>query len=332
MRTRTALFVTISASILCCIVSSVLITRGTPNVLAGTGPLTPTPTPPTPGIRKLPEGNTVNIIPNIPAANLWICEVGPCSGPGEGTLRVVEQAFGVTGGLGAYELTIAYDHTVIQSVNPCDLVFGPTGSGAVRGPVDELDTSAANPDCAPDPGTAGNGTCSLSIMLEGLVHFGCATGGQSPGPNGAFALASLLLMPHPDIAKDLTPALLNGVMTVVQGRSCELADSLGHPVPGSVQGGLTPRCGDLAVTVRVLEADFDLDCDVDAGDAQAVTSRYGASFGGMLYDKRFDLEPAVRDLDVDIKDVQRVYARLGSTCQAPVPDQRPRGPDSPFWP
>ena len=50
------------------------------------------------------------------------------------------------------------------------------------------------------------------------------------------------------------------------------------------------------------------------------------SFGGMLYDKRYDLEPAVRDLDVDIKDVQRVYARLGSTCQAPVTGSTPARP------
>jgi hypothetical protein len=330
MRTKSVLLAVAAA--LLCFASSLVIAHGTPDVIAGTGELTPTPTPPAPGVRPRPEGNTVNVIPNIPAANLWICQQGPCAAPGEGALRVVEQAYGVTVGLGAYELTIAYDHTMFQSVSPCDLVFGPGGAGAARGPVDELDSSATNPDCAPDPGSAASGTCSLSILLEGLVHFGCATAAQSPGPSGAFGLASLLLTPHPDLGKNLTPALRNGVMSLVQARSCELVDALGHAVPGSVQGGLTPRCGDLAVTLRILEADFDLDCDVDASDAQAVTSRYGASFGGMLYDKRYDLEPTVRDLDVDIKDVQRAYARLGSTCQAPVPDQRPLGPDSPLGP
>jgi hypothetical protein len=244
---------------------------------------------------------------------------------------VVQQAFGVASGLAAYELSFAYDTAVFAAVNPCDVVFGQGGAGEGRGPVDELDSSLSNADCAPDAGPGG-GTCALSVVLEGLLHFGCATAGTVAGPTGAFGLASLLLLPHPDLAKGLASAPHNGVMSVVQAKNCQFADALGHPVPGSEQGGLTPRCGDLAVTVRILEGDVDLDCDVDAADAQAVTARYGGQFGGMLYDKRYDLEPSVRDLDIDIKDLQRVYARLGSTCQAAFPDQRPHGPDAPFGP
>jgi hypothetical protein len=290
----------------------------------------PTSTPVGPGIAKVPEGNTHNTDLTIPAANLWICENGPCDGPGEGALRVVERASGVVEGLGAYEFTVEYDNFVIQSVNPCDLVFGPGGAGSARGPVDELNSSAINPDCAPDPDDPTNGTCSMSLILENLVHFGCVTSGQAAGPAGDFDLASLLLIPHPDLNNDLFPGNNNGVLTVLKDNGCELVDIFGHPVSGSINGGLTPYCRDLAVTVRILEGDLDLDCDVDLTDAQAIASRYGAFFGGLLYSKWYDLEPQFHDLDIDIKDVQKVFGRQGSTCQQPLPPQPPVGPPAAF--
>jgi hypothetical protein len=284
---------------------------------------------PAPGVRMVPDGNAANVTPNIPAANLWLCSAPACSGPGEGSLRVVQHAFGVAEGIGAYELAIAFDETVVGAVNPCDLVFGAAGAGAARGPVDELDSSAQNPDCADDSAT-GPGTCTLSVPLERIVVFGCVTPGLEAGPTGGFALASLLLTPSDSAMQQIEPGVGNGVFTVVTNRWCALANALGEPIAGSVEGGVTPYCRDLAVTVRALEGDFDADCDVDTGDAQAITSRYGALFSGPLYDRRFDMEPTGRDLDIDIKDVQRVYARIGSTCQAPIPQQRPIGPEHPF--
>ncbi len=300
---------------------------------------TSTPTPP-PSVHKVPEGNAANADPNVPKANLWLCaQPAACAGPGEGSLRVVERAEDVhTGdedndtiedGLGAYEFTVEYDNFVIASVNPCDLVFGPGGAGSSRGPVDELDSSD-NPDCQPDPGALNNGSCVMSLILENLVHFGCVTGGQSPGPTGDFDLASLELVPHEDLANDLFPGNNNGVLTVVKDNGCELVDAFGHPATGSVNGGLTPGCGDLAVTVRILEGDLDLDCDVDVTDAQAIAGHYGAFFGGLLYQKWLDLEPELHDLDIDIKDIQKVFGRVGSTCQAPVPAQPPLDPPVPF--
>ena len=50
---------------------------------------------------------------------------------------------------------------------------------------------------------------------------------------------------------------------------------------------------------------------------------YGAFFGSVLYSKWYDLEPALHDLDIDIKDLQKVFGRDGSTCQVPVPPQPP---------
>jgi hypothetical protein len=291
----------------------------------------------------------------IEECNLWICVPanGPeCAGPGEGELRVVEKVSNIasdydndgildaadpdiagTGlsntelGLGGYEFSVEYDNFVIESVNPCDIIFGPTGAGAARGPVDELDSSSPeNADCSPDPGAVNNGTCALSLVLENIVHFGCVTEGATPaGPAGAgpFDLASLVLIPHPDLANDLFPGNNNGVVTIIKDNGCELVDVLGHPVAGSTNGGLTTDCRDLVVTVRILEGDINLDCEVDTTDAQAIASHYGAFFGGLLYSKWLDLEPQFHDLDIDIKDIQKVFGRQDSTCQAPIPAQPP---------
>jgi hypothetical protein len=288
----------------------------------------------------VPEGNANNVDLGIPAANLWICNTGPCAGPGEGDLRVVEHVSGVTtgdqnadtiaDGVGAYEFNVEYDNLVIQSLNPCDIVFGPTGAGAARGPVDELNSSAVNADCSPDPGAAAPGTCNYSFVLENVVRFGCVTSGQVPGPNGAFDLASLDLIPHPDLNNDIFPGNNNGVITVLKDNGCEVVDVFGHPVLGSVNGGLLPLCGDLAVTVRILEGDVNLDCTVDVTDAQAIATHYGGFFGSLLYSKWLDLEPATHDLDIDIKDLQKVFGRIGSTCQNPIPAQPPAAPPTGF--
>jgi hypothetical protein len=301
---------------------------------------TPTYTPSVTGMEKVPEGNGDNADLNVPKANLWLCEApAACAGPGEGNLLVIERASNVqTGdqngdsiedGLGAYEFTVEYDNFVIASVNPCDIVFGPGGAGASRGPVDELDTSD-NPYCLPDPGAVNNGTCAYSLILENLVHFGCVTNGQLQGPTGSFDVAALNLIPHPDLRNDVFPGNNNGVLTVIKDNGCELVDVFGHPITGSINGGLTPDCGDLAVTVRILEGDMDLDCDVDVTDAQLISYRYGAFFGGLLYSKWYDLEPELHDLDIDIKDIQKVFGREGSTCQSPIPAQPPVDPPVDF--
>jgi hypothetical protein len=109
--------------------------------------------------------------------------------------------------------------------------------------------------------------------------------------------------------------------------NCELVDRLGDPVepyPGYTSGGLTPDCGDAVITVRMLEGDVDLDCDVDIVDEQQLAFRYGTFFGSLFYDPFYDLEPKLTgDFDLDIKDVQFVFGRDGSTCANPQPPQAP---------
>ena len=178
----------------------------------------------------------------------------------------------------------------------------------------------------PDPGGASAGTCASSLVLENLVHFACVADGEGAGPTGDLDLASLWLAPHPDLASELVPGANNGVVTVITDSGCKLLDATGQPVAGSVSGGGTPFCGDLAVTVRVLEGDLDLDCDVDLTDQQAMGFRHGAFYGGLSYSKWYDVEPQFHDLDVDIKDIQKVFGRDGSTCQDPLPAQPPLAP------
>ena len=305
-----------------------------------------------PGVFKgVPDSNSENYDPNIPGANLWLCKApAACSGPGEGHLRVVENAFNVItedqnndlipDGLGAYEFQVEYDNFVIQSLNPCDIVFSPGGYGNARGPVDQLNSSSANPDCTPDPNSNVMGSCAYSFILENVIRFGCVTSGQAQGPLGDFELASLELIPHPDLSNDIFPGNNNGTVTVLKDNGCELVDVFGHPVllgygpdgtpTPTANGGLTPVCADLAVTVRILEGDLNLDCMVDVTDEQLISYRYGAFFGDVLYQKWFDLEPALHDLDIDIKDLQKVFGRDGSSCQYPIPAQLPQPPPVPF--
>jgi hypothetical protein len=110
---------------------------------------------------------------------------------------------------------------------------------------------------------------------------------------------------------------------MILDENCEVANTLGHPQPGSVNGGLTLECGDASITVRILEGDLNLDCSVDVADQQEIAGRYGTFFGNIFYDPWYDLEPALKDFDIDIKDVQKVFGRDGSTCEIPIPPQPP---------
>ena len=289
-------------------------------------------------MEKIPEWCFPGVVNNgnadcdVPSANLFLCQSpAPCLGPGEGNLIVHEYATNVDTapvgpggiGLGAYEFDIEYDNLVISAVNPSDIVFS-------AGPINPYPNGA---DTTPDGEGAARGpaTCSFSVILENVIHFGCVTFGPTPaGPEGDMDIARLNLIPHEDLDNDIFPGNDNGVVTVLKDNGCELVDVLGHPVLGSINGGLTPVCGDLAVTVRILEGDVNLDCAVDVQDQQLMAFRYGSFFGSALYSQWYDLEPNLHDLDIDIKDLQKIFGRDGSTCQDPVPEQTPALPPQPL--
>jgi hypothetical protein len=163
------------------------------------------------------------------------------------------------------------------------------------------------------------------VVTENWILFGCvSTGPVGAGFTGGPAtLATVTLTPNEDLKFRLHPGNDNGVVRMVLDENCEVANTLGHPQPGSINGGLALECGDASITVRVLEGDLNLDCKVDGVDAQMIAGRYGTFFGNIYYDPWFDLEPALKDFDIDIKDLQKVFGRDGSTCAMPVPPQPP---------
>ena len=110
----------------------------------------------------------------------------------------------------------------------------------------------------------------------------------------------------------------------IEDDNCEVTDIYGEQIPGTLPGQLTVVCGDVHITIRMLQGDLDLDCDVDVVDDQTIAFRYGTSLGMQLYDVWYDMEPKYRggDGDIDIKDLQFVFGRNWSTCQAPIPDDQ----------
>jgi hypothetical protein len=57
-------------------------------------------------------------------------------------------------------------------------------------------------------------------------------------------------------------------------------------------------------------------------DDQAEAFRYGSQLGMQSYDRWYDLEPALADDDIDIKDLQFCFGRNYSTCDNPIPNDQ----------
>jgi hypothetical protein len=269
-------------------------------------------------------------------ANLWLCEGGTCTLNGEGELVILERVLGVANdpdGVGAYEFQLKFDHKVFDIQIEDAGWLGSTGRSV---------------------------ECDMTIITENDIRFGCVSydptpgdGSIPPGPTTDGVAAIVKVKPEPDLRYRLTPGQENGVVRTLLDENCELADIYGDPLemdgwadddvdndgdtvvdefgeglaPGVLPGGLIAVCADVTITARILEGDLNLNCEVDVVDDQMIAYRYGASFANLLYDPWYDLEPALKDSDVDIKDLQKVFGRNGSTCQAPIPeDQRPSPP------
>ena len=83
----------------------------------------------------------------------------------------------------------------------------------------------------------------------------------------------------------------------------------------------------MEITVRILEGDLNLDGVVNVLDEGLIAYRYGATFGSLLYSPWYDLQPNLKDYDIDIKDLQKVWGRQGSVCgingEGTIPPQLP---------
>jgi len=256
-------------------------------------------------------------------------DVGPCNPyEGKGSLVINEVARAIHDsdspndsdldpeGLGAYEKQIKFDHKLVNlKVEPAALIFDTNQDGAMDASLLGYTGRTVN--------------CNLTIVTENWLMIGCVTVGSQNGVNswsGPFTLSRIWLTPASDLVERIRPTKDNGVVTPLLDENCEWADIYGDPMLGMVNGGLVPICGDATITIRMLEGDVNLDCNVDVLDEQAIAFRYGASFGLLLYDQWFDLQPMLADFDIDIKDLQFVFGRDGSQCQAPIPNQDPSPP------
>jgi hypothetical protein len=172
--------------------------------------------------------------------------------------------------------------------------------------------------------------CTVTILTENDIRYGCVTTGSGLGlaqATGEVA-ATINLAPVSDLLSRIRPTKDNGVVARILDENCEVADTLGDVFPNTLAGGLTPDCTDIDVTIRRLEGDVDANCAVNIIDAQRIAWRYGTFFGNLSYDQNYDLQPWPNgDFDIDIKDLQFVFGRIGSTCAAPIPDQTPMAAD-----
>jgi hypothetical protein len=241
---------------------------------------------------------------------------GQCDNDGE-----TEQAsgFGVKTDdqtVGAFEFQVKYNHKLMDLVvRRTDWLYS-TGRIPFVGGTEE--------------GSRPNGGCGFSIISENDVRFGCVSKDPDgppltlgPAAEDGAIIAQLWAMPELDMINRLTPGQQNGVVTEKLDENCEFADEMGDPIAGSQPGGLLALCGNATITFKILEADLNLDCRVDVLDDQEIAFHYGAFFGNLLYDDWYDLEPALKDFDVDIKDLQKVFGRNGSTCEDPIEDPAP---------
>jgi hypothetical protein len=173
-------------------------------------------------------------------------------------------------------------------------------------------------------GTAGS-VCFIDdkdqgLQPDGLARIGCVVKGKPATVSSSLELAVITVRAQPELYSLITADQENGVVVQVLNSGCNLADLQGHPIKKI-------GCDDSELTIRYLEGDVNGDCAVDVVDQQLLAFRWGASIGSLLYNDRFDLEPSGQinsDGDIDIKDVQFVYGRHGSTCAVPHPDQPPR--------
>jgi uncharacterized repeat protein (TIGR01451 family) len=235
-----------------------------------------------------------------PVSQEWFDSLPPYLQTPELAAQIDHEGDEVGEGLGAYEFQLKFDHKIFDIYIEDSGWMGASGRTVI---------------------------CEMTIVTENDIRWACASIGAPglPGRSGSgpVLIATIHVTPDPDLYRRLRPSKDNGVIRVLEDENCEFADTLGDPMGGTLPGGLLKTCGDSVLTVRMLEGDLDLDCEVGLTDEQMIAYRYGSFFGSLWYQPWFDLEPPLSDFDIDIKDIQFVFGRDGSTCANPYPDQDP---------
>ena len=267
----------------------------------------------------------VKMIKDPAIANLWLCNGISCNpADGEGSIVINEDVYNVSSdsdGVGAFEFVTRWDHKVLNINIAATSWLSRFGWRIVN--------------------------CTPTIIDENAIHFGCVSQDRRLATDAGVGFNRRRHYRHPDRdayrghgapadagsaerrgphdrGRQLRagghlrrPAEQRGCRRSAAGRSCFRV---------SCPGGEVAICTNSTLTVRILEGDLNLDCKVNVIDDQAIAYRYGASFGNLLYDPWYDLEPALKDRDIDIKDLQKVFGRNGSTCANPIPAQGPLAP------
>lgn len=290
-------------------------------------------------------------------AQTFLCEAGTigvqgCTADGKNGTVSFEEVMtnqGDPNGLAAFEFTLHFDNLIFNPPILCS-------SSGVGAPLCPATGSFVDVEDAVTLLLAGGRTsvsCTMSIPQETQIHVACAsTGPIGVGPVfiGDKDMADVQLQIKDNVRGALFPHKENGIVTRVDDTGTEAANTCGQPLndgTGFVVPGQTTECqgtpllgilpggliadSHLFITIRRLEGDVTKDCSVTVADMQAEATRYGFSFGSLLYNIWFDLEPHTTgaDGDIDIKDVQFVFGRFGSECDAPIPPQVPQAPVDP---
>jgi hypothetical protein len=247
-------------------------------------------------------GNLIPLVKEPRLANLWLCQpVATCAVP---ALGVGERQFeivlpkavdslspkGEPQTVGAFEFEVRFDQKLVN-------VTVTAGALLTRDDI----------------------TCD-DITGQGFVQFRCNAKGKDGEPIfGPGVLAVVHVTATADVYHMVIPSQDNGIATQLINQECALGDLQGHPIK-------IDTCDDADVTLRYLEGDMNADCVVDVRDQQEASFRWGSHTGQLLYNSRFDLEPAspkLGDGDIDAKDLQMIFGRHGSTCADPHPAQPP---------
>ena len=205
------------------------------------------------------------------------------------------QIVGASSPVGAFQLDLTYPPSVVQlSIAPGNWL-GSTGRAT---------------------------TCVTSQPQSNSIRLACESTGAQPGATGSGVLANITVTRAPLAV--LRSTALNGILALISfdQPGTLLYDTAGAQLPVN---GYSPSL----ITVRALEGDVNGDCVVNVIDEQLIAGHFMAPFGSLLYSPLFDLEPLQSDGDIDIKDLQFVFGRDGSTCDNPTPPQPPGGSPTP---
>jgi hypothetical protein len=204
--------------------------------------------------------------------------------------------FGETQSLGAFEFEVHYDAKKACVVLSSGTEFDAAGICIIQ-------DSSSKP------------------QLEGVARIGCVTLGKGHDIDELVALAQIDVYPQPDLYSEMKPNQENGNTVQINNVNCDISDDQGEAIA-------IFSCDDADITFRYLEGDVEPDCVIDAVDAQAIAFRWGVTKGSLIYKDFMNLEPSNQqaDNDIDINDLQFVFGRFGSSCEAPHPPQDPVNP------